>query len=215
MSTSYIFLDESGDLGFDFSKSKTSKYFVIACMFIQDKSAAEKIIKKTFSGFTKTQVKSHHGTLHAFKETPRTRLMVLNGIAAQNISAICIYLNKSQVYTQLQDEKHVLYNYVTNILLDRTFTKKLLPLNNSITLVAAKRETNKFLNDSFTEYLQQQSKSKHGVTMKVEIKTTTEAKCLQLADMVSWSFFRKYEHGDPSYIEVIKHKVIEEDNIFG
>lgn len=215
MSASYIFLDESGDLGFDFSKAKTSNFFVVACIFIQDKSAAEKIIKKTFSGFTKTQVKNHHGTLHAYKETPRTRLMILNGIAAQNISVICIYLNKSRVYTHLQDEKHVLYNYVTNVLLDRTFTKKLLPRNKSITLVAAKRETNKFLNDSFTEYLQQQSQSKHGVAMKIEIKTTSEDKCLQLADTVSWSFFRKYEHGDPSYIDVIKHRVIEENSLFG
>lgn len=38
-----------------------------------------------------------------------------------------ILLNKRKVYTRLQDEKVVLYNYVTNILLDRIFTKRLLP----------------------------------------------------------------------------------------
>lgn len=30
---SYIFLDESGDLGFNFKKKKTSKVFVISCIY--------------------------------------------------------------------------------------------------------------------------------------------------------------------------------------
>ena len=34
-----------------------------------------------------------------------------------------IYLNKKKVFTKLHDEKHVLYNYVTNILIDRVYTK--------------------------------------------------------------------------------------------
>ena len=35
-------------------------------------------------------------------------------------------INKKKVYTKLQDEKQVLYNYVTNILLDRIISKKLI-----------------------------------------------------------------------------------------
>jgi hypothetical protein len=64
-----------------------------------------------------------------------------------------IYLNKEKVYIKLQNEKHVLYNYVTNILLDRIITKKLLKDNN-ITLIASRRETNKFLNENFKNYLE-------------------------------------------------------------
>jgi FAD synthase len=65
---------------------------------------------------------------------------------------MCIYLNKKKVYTKLQDEKHVLYNYVTNILLDRIFTKKLLK-GKDFKFIASRRETNKFLNENFKEYL--------------------------------------------------------------
>jgi hypothetical protein len=53
-------------------------------------------------------------------------MKIFSEISKKEISIMCIYLNKSKVYTKLQDEKHVLYNYVTNILLDRIFTKKLL-----------------------------------------------------------------------------------------
>ena len=43
---SYIFMDESGDLGFDFKKKKTSKVFVITCLFIENKGQLKKIVKK-------------------------------------------------------------------------------------------------------------------------------------------------------------------------
>ncbi len=37
----YIFLDESGDLGFDFENTKTNRYFVITLLVCDDKSAAD------------------------------------------------------------------------------------------------------------------------------------------------------------------------------
>ncbi|MBI2032397.1 MAG: hypothetical protein HYV38_02575 [Candidatus Levybacteria bacterium] len=57
-------------------------------------------------------------------------------------------MNKSKVYTHLQDEKHVLYNYVANILLDRIM-KRHLDKDREVILIAARRETNKFLNAGF------------------------------------------------------------------
>lgn len=38
---SYIFIDESGDLG-----DKGSKYFVLAAILVEDKKVLEKLIKK-------------------------------------------------------------------------------------------------------------------------------------------------------------------------
>lgn len=37
----YIFLDESGDLGFDFRKKKTSKVFIVTCLFTESKTPFE------------------------------------------------------------------------------------------------------------------------------------------------------------------------------
>jgi hypothetical protein len=64
-----------------------------------------------------------------------------------------IYLNKRKVYTKLQDEKQVLYNYVTNILLDRIYSKRLVAGKNKTTIVASRRETNRYLNENFKTYL--------------------------------------------------------------
>jgi arsenate reductase-like glutaredoxin family protein len=210
----YIFLDESGDLGFNFRNKKTSKYFVIACLFVKEERPIEKITRKIFSGFTKMEIKNHGGTLHAYKEKPATRQKVLNLLNKKDVSIISIYLNKAKVYTKLQDEKHVLYNYVANILLDRIYTKKLIPLDEPISLVASRRETNKFLNKNFCNYLSDQVSGNHKLKIAIEIRTPQERKCLQIVDCVCWSLFRKREHGDESYVNLIKSKIIEESSLF-
>jgi len=209
----YIFLDESGDLGFDFSKPKTSKVFVVTCLLTVDKRPIEKIVKKTHSELQK-KYKKRFGLLHAVKEKTITRQRLLRRLKEKEISIMTIYLNKKKVYTKLRDEKQVLYNYVTNILLDRIYTRKLIPLAGTIELVASKRETNKFLNENFKNYLNTQIKNRHKVDIKITIKTPFEEKTLQAVDFVSWAIFRKYEYEDESYYNLIRSKVIEENPLF-
>lgn len=152
--TSYIFLDESGDLGFN-PKKKNSKYFIVTILSIQNKNPIEKIVKNVHAGLRKKVKRLSGGILHAYKEKPVTRNRLLKKLAEKQCTIMTIYLNKSKVYTHLQEEKQLLYNYVTNILLDRIMTKKLVNLDGHIFLIAAKRETNKFLNDNFKRYLRQ------------------------------------------------------------
>src|SRR5690606_30984611 len=128
------------------------------------------------------------------------------------IMTIC--LDKSKVYTKLQEEKDILYNYVTNILLDRIFTKKLVDKNQKIHLIASKKETNKFLNLNFKNYLTNQARNNHNINIKVEIKTPFQEKSLQAIDFVCWSMFRKYEHGDDYYYKIIENLIVEENPLF-
>lgn len=211
---SWIFLDESGDLGFNFKKKNTSKYFVISLLIVKDKPSVDKVVKKIFQGFSKKEIKSHSGTLHCYKEKTSTRKKLLTKLAEKDISIINIYLNKKKVFTGLQENNHILYNYVTNILLDRLYTKKLVPLSELIVLVASRRETNKFLNENFKEYLKSQMFNRRKLRFEVEIKTPKEEKCLQIVDFVSWSTYRKYEHKDSIYWKIISPKIIEENGLF-
>lgn len=208
----YLFLDESGDFGFN-PKKKNSKYFVITILFTSDKKPLENIVKKIHKNLRKKVKKLSGGVLHAVKEKPVTRKRLLKFLAEKDISIMTIFLNKSKVYTHLQDEKHVLYNYVTNILLDRIMTKH-LDKDREITLIAAKRETNKFLNMGFKDYLKNQLKNKHKALITVEIKTPSEEKALQAVDFACWAIFRKYESGDSSYYNLIKSKIVEESPLF-
>lgn len=209
----YLFMDESGCLGFDFTKKKTSKYFVITCLFVHSKRPFEKIVKKVHGSLSR-RIKRKVGVLHCTNEKPVTRQRLYKLVLEKECSIMTIYLNKQKVYTRLQDEKHVLYNYVTNILLDRILSRRVLSDRNQIVLVASKRETNRFLNDNFQDYLQREVNQGKGVKLQVQIKTPAEEKALQVVDFLSWAIFRKYEYGDESYYNLIKSKIAEENVLF-
>lgn len=210
----YIFLDESGNLGFDFTKKKTSKFFVIALLFVENKEPIERSVKKIFKSFSPKERQFHHGTLHAYKETPKTRNKLLTDINEKDISIVSIYLNKKKVYTRLQETKHTLYNYVANILLDRVYTKKLIPTNQKICLIASRRETNKFLNQNFSSYLKRQVQNNHKLDIEIKITAPHCEKSLQAVDMICWAIFRKHEHSDDTYYNQIKQKIVEESPLF-
>ncbi len=209
----FIFLDESGDLGFDFTKKKTSRYFIITFLFVRNKRTLEKLIKQIFRTLSVKERKYIKGILHSNKAKPIIRKTVLSKISLNDISIIAIILNKNKVYTKLQNEKHILYNYVTNILLDRIYTKELIPSDEIIHLVASRRETNKFLNENFRNYINSSNQRK--LEIKVEIKTPGEERCLQIVDFASWAIFRKYELNDSEYYGIIKNVICEENFLFG
>ena len=208
----YIFLDESGDLGFDFTKQRTTQFFLITFLFAEHKRPIEKCVRTTHRQLRK-KYKKVSGILHASGEEPVTRQRLLRCLARRNCSIMTVYLNKKRVYTHLQDEKPVLYNYVANILLDRIFRKRLVS-GGPVHLIAARRETNKFLNENFKQYLKGQAEIKHEQAMTIEIKTPAEERALQAVDCVSWAIFRKWEYRDEAYYNTIRGKIIEENPLF-
>ncbi len=209
----YIFLDESGDLGFDFAKQRTTKFFLITFLFTDSQRPIEKLIREIHRNLRK-KYRVRGGTLHAVKEEPVTIMRFCRAITGKQCSVMTIYLDKAKVYTRLRDEKQVLYNYVVNILLDRIMNKRLVRKDVPIKLIASRRETNKFLNKNFVDYLPRQLVNNHDVKIEVEIKTPAEEKCLQAVDLLSWAIFRKYEHGDSSYYEAMKSIIVEENSLY-
>ena len=209
---SYIFMDESGDLGFNFDKRGTTSYFLITFLFSRSKRPIEKCVKKVHLGLRKKYKKI--GVLHAYIEEPVTKRRLLSLLAEKDCKIMTILLNKKKVYTKLQDEKPVLYNYVTNILLDRIFTKKLIQSDDSIKIIASRKETNKFLNENFKSYLHSQLAANYKVKVSISVKTPAEQKALQAVDFVSWAIFRKYEYKDDTYYNLIRGKIVEENPLF-
>src|SRR3989344_4085279 len=209
----YIFLDESGDLGFDFTKSRTSKFFIITVLFANNKRPVEKVVKDIHRGLRK-KYRMKSGVLHPAREEEITNSRFCKRLSVKAIKLMTICLNKSRVHTRLQDEKSVLYNYVANILLDRIMSRKLIEIKSTIELIASRRETNKFLNENFKNYLNQQIRSNHKVNLEVKIKTPHEEKSLQAVDVASWAIFRKYEYGDSKFYDLLKPIILEESPLF-
>jgi len=210
----YIFLDESGDLGFNLNKSGTSENFIITFFVIKNKKPFDNIVKKTLAKMNKVERKSIQGVLHSYKLLPRRRKKLLKSILEYDFKLMVIRLNKSKVYTHLHNEKQVVYNYITNILLNRILDKKLIDTDQKVHLIASRRETNKFLNSNFKNYLKNKAQRTHSIDIDINIALSNQEKCLQIVDLISWAYFRHIEHKDSSYYNIIKEMMEEEVILF-
>ncbi|MCC6934152.1 MAG: DUF3800 domain-containing protein [Candidatus Yanofskybacteria bacterium] len=209
-----IFLDESGDLGFRSSKSGSSRFFVVTVMFIPGSvRPVEKVVSKTHA-YLNAAKGGHPGVLHAVNESPAVRKYLLKLLSKRDCKVMAIVLNKKKVFTKLHEEKAVLYNFVTNILLERIYARHIVPTGDAIDLVASKRETNKFLNENFKDYLRRQVTQRKDGELRVHIQTPAQHKALQAVDFASWAIFRKHEKGDPEYCNIIRNIVVEESPLF-
>jgi hypothetical protein len=203
-------MDESGDLGFDFSKSKTSKCFIVTFLLSSQARQMDKIVRKTMKGFSKVEIKRNSGVLHAFKERDIIVSKLLEQLARKDARIITMCFDKTRLHEHLNDEKHILYNYIVNILLDKIITDKLLPINENIEFVVSKRETSKYLNENFVKYIEKRSGRKHDLNLSISLKKPHEAKGLQVVDFVSWAIYQKYEHNNNEFYDIIKDMIVSE-----
>lgn len=154
----YIFMDESWDLWFD--KQWSSKYFVVTFLFQNDQKTSDSVIKNLFHRLKGKKVKIRSWVFHCCKESEENIQKALTLIKDKKLSCMALILNKEKVYTRLQNEKHILYNWVVNLLIGVLVTKNILPQDEKIFFIASRRETNKTLNENFISYLSSQNKDK-------------------------------------------------------
>lgn len=206
----YIFLDESGDLGF---KKTSSKWFLFTIAILSNQKALEKITKKIWRNLRKKHKKL--GELHAYHADNVTRKRFLENIKdIKDLKILTTILNKQKVYIDLQNQKNYLYNYTANILLERLHLSGVLESNESIHLYVDSRDTKKALRENFINYLSESMKKRRNCNFEIKLHASHENKSLQAVDFISWAIFRKYERGDYEFYEIIKDKIVEEKLLF-
>ena len=135
----YIFIDESGDLGFDFDKKTTSKKFTIAIL-ICDNDNIYKNIKKAVNQTFRRKVynpktKNFSSELKGSKLSLEIKKYFLNLMPQSGWYLYAITANKKNARPHLTTKigKNKLYNYLTkeiltsiNILKDLKLVRKYL-----------------------------------------------------------------------------------------
>ena len=206
----YIFLDESGDLGF---KETSSKWFLFTIAITNNRRTLEKVIKRARNALLKNQ--RNVSELHAYHASDSTRKRVLKELSKiDDLKIFCTILNKKKVYADLQNQKNYLYNYTANILLDRLHSEAIIDLDEPLYLCVDRKDTNKNIRQNFEQYIERSLKEKRLGIVSMESKASHSDKSLQATDFLSWAIFRKYERGDCQYYEIIKSKIIEESLLF-
>jgi hypothetical protein len=212
----YLYLDESGDLGFDWSKKGTSRYFTICILAVRTatrnktlSNAVKKTLRRKFNYHGAD--KKHVVELKGARTSLEVRTYFFNQVAGVRFGVYALTLNKSRLYPELATQKERTYNYLARLILDQ------IPFeaaDTSVELVLDRRK-NKTQVADFNGYVEAQLHSRLSPTVPLYIRHQDSQSnyCLQAVDLFSYGVFRKYERGDDSWLRVFRGKV-QYDDVF-
>ena len=120
----YLYLDESGDLGFDFVNKKPSKFFTVTILALSSRDANRQLIKASKKALRRklNNPKHRKRMIYELKGTG-TELEVKKYFFKQvkniKFGIYSITLNKKKVYERLAKDKPRVYNYISRKVLDQ------------------------------------------------------------------------------------------------
>lgn len=205
----FLFLDESGDLGFDWSK-KCSAHFTITILLCDDIKTVDAIklaVKRTIRRKLNVKNKSKILELKGTNSTAQVKKFFYQQMPKNGWCLYSVTLNKKRVYENLQSKagKKKLYNFLANHLL------KKIPLddlgNGSVQLIVDRCKNSAEMQD-FNLYIENQLEAMLGLETKLYIhhQSSQENFALQAVDLFCWGIARKYK-GDVEWYSTFKNKI--------
>lgn len=206
----YLYLDESGDLGFDFVNKKPSKFFVITILAIQGHDKNRQLfngVKKTIR--RKLNPKGKRSRIVQELKGTNTTFEVKNYFFDQirhiEFNIYSIILNKKRVFDSLAKEKARVYNYIARLIIDR------IPLEDAgmqINFVIDKSKSKPEILD-FNHYIKSnlQAKIKPSIPLFIDHLNSCDSPGLQAVDMFSYGFFEAKERKRCQWLNVFRSKV--------
>ena len=201
----YIYADESGCLGFDFSRSGTKKHLLITFLILKECRPIISLVKKTVRTLPKKTLRKRNSYLHANYEKSITIKRLLRGLAINDVVIATMRLDKRKVL--VSGNPNELYSSMFVALINRLYTDGILRKSDNIKFVASRRNTSKKLNDDFSKSIEHGTRD---ISFDHSIMAARDDKCLQAVDFVSWYLWQKYEIGDESYSDIITDKIVKE-----
>jgi hypothetical protein len=195
MTFRYMYIDESGDLGM-----RGSKYMVLSALMVDDPKKLNRIIKNIRRNKFKKQLKkaSEIKANKSSDELRRYMLKKLNGVEKTKI--FYIVLEKKKLFSEyLKKDKHALYNYVAGKLAKNIILNKI-----DIEIRIDKSKGKQLLQEDFNRYFTKNLEEKSDlIKVKIHHSYSHSWSGLQFADLIAWSCFQKFEHGNSEYIDLI------------
>ncbi|MDI6892409.1 MAG: DUF3800 domain-containing protein [Actinomycetota bacterium] len=205
----YLYLDESGDLGFDFVNKKPSKFFTVTILAVKGienrklikavkitlrrklnpPDKRRRLVKELKGSSTTLEIKKY------FYEQTREVEFVL----------YTINLNKRRVYEYLIENKPRVYNFIARQVLDQIPFEK---AGTRVELIIDKSKSKREIIE-FNEYIRRQLEARLDPKVPLDIYhwLSHEAPGLQAVDVFCWGIFEKYERNKTDWYDVFQEKI--------
>lgn len=204
-----IFLDESGDLGFDFSKAKTSRKFVITLLVCENAEAIEGFrrgVRRTL----KNKLNNRKNQSQELKGTNTTQVIkeyFYRHLSPNGWQIYSVILNKSRVYDNLRSKlgKKKLYNFLARFLLEKVDLSK---AGTTVNLIMDRCKNKEEIKD-FNSYVENQLQGLLPLDIPLFIthEMSHNNSGLQAVDLFCWGIFRKHEGEDEEWYRVYRSAI--------
>lgn len=213
----YLYLDESGDLGFDFVNKRPSKFFTVSILAVSSQDANRKLIKAAKITLRRklNNPKHRKRTVCELKGTGTTlevKKYFFNKAKGIKFGIYSITLNKKKVYERLTKDKSRVYNYISRRVLDQIPFEK--NNGNRVELIIDKSMAKPEIAE-FNSYIRRQLEGRLSPNVPLDIYhwLSYENYGLQISDLFCYGIFKHHEKRDSEWRDMFADK-IRYDEIF-
>jgi hypothetical protein len=201
----WLYLDESGDLGFDFVNKKPSRYFtitILATSHLETNNAMKRAVKRTLKNKLNHNSQRNEIELKGSSTTFEIKEYALRQLKNPTFGIYALTLNKKRLYTQLMENKNHVYNYIARLVTDRIPFEQ---ADGQVQLVIDKSKGKKQCWE-FNEYIRSQLEGRLALDVKVDFLHDSSEKWpgLQWADLFAWGIFQKHERKNCQWYDLFK-----------
>jgi len=206
----FLYLDESGDLGFDFINKRPSSVLTVTILLVkgtENNRALINAVKKTIKRKLDPR-KRRQGTIIELKGESTSldvKKYFLQQLVGVSFELFCVTLNKRQISNKLTDEKHRIYNFMARLALVQ------VPFEDDVTRVELiiDKSKNKAQMQEFNSYFLSHLEGKLDpkIPLDIQHRVSNQEYGLQAADMFFGGVFRKHGRADTEWFSLFKEKV--------
>ena len=205
----WLYLDESGCLGFDFSKQGTSKHFTI-CIVATSHKETNNLFKVAVSATLKNKInrkqnpKRYENELKGSSMNLAYKKYAWGKIKDSIFLIYAITINKKNVTPDLKKNPDKLYNYISKLILNKLpFELATEVIEFIIDRSKGKKELKDF-NDYLSSYISSQIKPL--VKFNISHLSSESSPGLQITDLFSNGIYSLYEHNKTDWYDCFKDK---------
>lgn len=206
----YLYLDESGDLGFDFVNKNPTDYFTVTILAVQGVDNNRRLINAV-KHTIKRKLNPKHKRIRLAEElkgsssTLEVKRYFFEQARKIPFTLFALTLNKRKVYERLTREKERVYNYIARKVLDKIrFENAKVKIDLIVDRSKGKKEIREFNQYVFNQL---QARIAPNVPLNIEHRNSIVYKGLQAADLFCWGIFRTYEKNDHEWFSLFKEKI--------
>lgn len=207
-----IYIDESGDLGWNFTKpyrrGGSSRFLTISCLAVPSikKHHPRRIVKELYNKFSiSTKIEVKGSLLSSSQKTFLTNKVINLLTKHQDINIYSITVNKANVAQHIRKDGNKIYNYMLSLLLLDQIKNE-----DSVTIIPDPRNIKVKSGNSMIDYLQ--TKLWFELNSKTEITEyripSDQCDNLKFIDMVSNILWKSYEDGDEQNAMNLRRHII-------